>query len=126
MAAVAVLLAALLDDRIAAVNAAGGLYAFQSALESPFCHLPADVIVPGLLTTADVADMVMALAPTPVRLERLVDGENRAAAGSDIEEALAAARDTYRAAGGALVIGDDESSGQGGAEWVVSQLKNRK
>ena len=125
-AATAVLLAALFEDQIAAVNAAGGLYAFQSVLDSPFCYLPADVIVPGLLTAADLRDIVTELAPLPVRLERLVDGQNRPVAAKNLQEAFAPAKEAYRGTNvAALVISPDDASPTNAAQWLISQLRQR-
>ena len=39
--------------------------------------MPSDAIVPGLLETADLADLAAALAPRRVLLTRMVDGSNR-------------------------------------------------
>ena len=125
MAALAVLLAALFEDEIAAVHASGGVYAFESVLDSPFCHLPADAIVPGLLTTADVADVAAALAPMPLRLARMVDGQNRPASDKSIERALAAAKESYRGMkASGLIISAEETSVQSAAKWLISQLKH--
>jgi dienelactone hydrolase len=102
------LLAALYEDGIESVRAGGGLVSYQSLLESPFCHVPYDVVVPGALTAGDLADIVAALAPMPVRLERLVDGRNRAVAVKECERVYAMAKATYREtkAGEKLRLGD--------------------
>jgi hypothetical protein len=98
MGAAVALLAALYEDRLAAVAASGGLSSFQSALASTFCYVPADAVVPGVLTVCDVADVVAALAPRPVRLERLVDGHNRQVSDEDAAQTLAPAIAAFRAA----------------------------
>jgi len=72
-----VLLAGLYEDSATAVAARGGLVSFLSVLEDRFAHIPEDVVVPGILEVADVADIVDAQTPRPVRLERSVDGRNR-------------------------------------------------
>jgi dienelactone hydrolase len=92
------LLAALFEDDIESVRAGGGLVSYQALLESPFCHVPYDIVVPGALTTGDLADIVAALAPTPVRLERLVDGRNRIVPAKECERVYAVARLAYRQA----------------------------
>ena len=76
MGALVALLGGLYEDRVAAVAARGGLISFLSVLEDRFCHLPQDVIVPGILKLADIADIVAALSVRPVLLERFVDGRN--------------------------------------------------
>src|SRR5262249_22143587 len=72
------LLGALFEEDVRAVYARGGLSDYASALEGPFCYLPHDAVVPGVLATGDLCDVAAALAPRPVCLEGLVDGLNRA------------------------------------------------
>ncbi len=71
------LLTALFDDQIEAVYIHGGLSSFEAVLASPFCYLPHDVVLPGVLTAGDLSDVAAALAPRPLRLNALVDGLNR-------------------------------------------------
>ncbi|MFT5525760.1 MAG: hypothetical protein ACI9HK_003730, partial [Pirellulaceae bacterium] len=71
------LLAALFDEEIEAVYVHGGLTGFHHVLASPFCYLPHDVVVPGVLTTGDLCDVAAAIAPRRLRLDSLVDGLNR-------------------------------------------------
>jgi dienelactone hydrolase len=89
------LLGALFEDGIVSVRARGGLIGWKSLLESPFCHVPYDAIVPGALTTGDLADVVAALAPMPVRLEAMVDGRNRLVGQKECERVYAPARAAY-------------------------------
>lgn len=122
-AALLALLAGLFEEDVAAVNAAGGLYAYQSVLDSPFLYLPADAIVPGLLTVADVADIVAALPPMPVRLERMVDGQNRPAPDKTVHEAFVLARQTYRE-DGALIVATHEDSRASAEKWLIRQVQH--
>jgi dienelactone hydrolase len=92
------LLAALFEDGIESVRAGGMLVSYQSLLESPFCHIPYDTVVPGALMAGDLADIVVVLAPAPVRLERLVDGRNRALPAKECDCVYAAARAAYHEA----------------------------
>ena len=77
MGALVALLAGLYEPGVAAIAARGGLISFISALEDRFCHLPQDVIVPGILEVADVADIMAALGSRPVLAEGFVDGRDR-------------------------------------------------
>jgi hypothetical protein len=79
MGASLALLTGLYEDRVAVVAATGGLVSFLSVLEDRFCHVPQDVIVPGIIEAADVPDIVAALNARPVLLERFVDGRNKIA-----------------------------------------------
>jgi hypothetical protein len=71
------LLGALFDEKIEAVSVHGGLTGFHDVLTSPFCYLPHDVVIPGVLTAGDLCDLAAAIAPRPLRLDGLVDGSNR-------------------------------------------------
>jgi hypothetical protein len=92
------LLGALFDEKVHSVRVRGGLVGYTSLLASPFVHVPYDVVVPGVLTVSDLADVTAALAPRPVRLQGLVDGLNRKVPLKEVERAYAAARNAYRAA----------------------------
>ncbi len=107
MGATVALLAALFDDKIHAVRVRGGLVGYSSLLGSPFCHVPYDVVVPGVLMVGDLADVAAELAPRPVRLEGMVDGLNRKVAVREVERVYGVAREAYRKAKAAekLVIG---------------------
>jgi hypothetical protein len=90
-----VMFTALFEDDVRAVSARGGLVAFQSLLESPFVYVPHDVIVPGALTAGDLCDVAAALAPRPLQLAELVDGQNRRVSADEATAALAAVRQAY-------------------------------
>lgn len=109
MGALLALLTGLYEDRVAAVAARGGLASFLSVLEDRFCHAPQDVIVPGILEVADVADIVAALNARPVLLERFVDGRNRIA------------RHASWKASSKLVVREAEVS-EGLTAWLASQF----
>jgi dienelactone hydrolase len=74
------LLTALYEDRVSAVATNGMLISFQSVLEDRFCHIPQDIIVPGMLTVGDVPDIVSAIAPRKIFSGKVVDGRNIAIA----------------------------------------------
>jgi hypothetical protein len=71
------LLAALFEDEIIAVYVFGGLTGFESALNSPFCGIPHDVVVPGAVSAGDLPLLAEVMQPTRLRLDGLVDGLNR-------------------------------------------------
>ena len=70
------LVAGLFDDRLASIDARGGLSSYRSLLAGPFVHIPADVIVPGVLTAGDLPDIVRVLRMR-VTVRDAVDGVNR-------------------------------------------------
>ncbi len=54
------MLTALHEGNVRAVATRGGLVSYLSVLGDRFCYVPQDVIVPGILDTADVGDIVTA------------------------------------------------------------------
>lgn len=89
------LLGALFEDRVRAVLIHGGLGDYRSAYLEAQCHLPYDVIIPGLLTVGDLPDLAGAVAPRPLRLERMVNSLNQNLAGARLAEAYAPASAVY-------------------------------
>ncbi len=72
------LLLSLYEDGIHSLCLSGGLTNFRSALEPMQVRLPHDCVVPGLLRTGDIEElMVQAAQRLPLRGESLVDGHNR-------------------------------------------------
>jgi hypothetical protein len=69
----------------------GELVSFLSVLEDRFCHIPQDVVVPGILEIADLSDLVESLAPRPVLLQELVSGLNKRVSLFDMEREYGAA-----------------------------------
>ena len=112
------LLGALFDDDIERVYVSGGLSSFQSVLTSPHVYIPHDVVVPGVLTTGDLADVVAALAPQPVRLDGLVDGLNRHLPVVEVRRQYQSASHSFRDADAAdqFVIGNGSSP----ATWLLT------
>jgi dienelactone hydrolase len=103
----------------------GGLVSYQSLLDSPFLHVPHDVLVPGALTVADLPDLVAALAPRPVRLDGLLDGLNRRVGDQALAEIYAPARDAYRAAKhrDRLTLHVEPASDEQLVQWFLAVLK---
>ena len=66
------------EPEVAAVYVRGGLSGYRSLLDSPFCFVPYDALIPGALTAGDLSDVAGVLANRSLRLEGLVDGFNRA------------------------------------------------
>jgi hypothetical protein len=121
------LLAALFEDDIRAVAVQGGLTGYQSILESPFCYVPHDVLVPGALTAGDVCDVAAALAPRPLRLAGLVGGRNVQASSAVLPRTFAPARAAYATARAPdrlqLEAGRDTDEALAG--WLRKQLQEQ-
>jgi hypothetical protein len=117
------LLTALYEKDVRVVYARGGLTGFKSVLESQFCYLPHDVVIPGVLTVGDLCDVAAALAPRPLRLDGLVDGLNRRVELKNVATVYEPARQAYALASalGHLVLSDpaDDSSV---ANWLLENL----
>jgi len=116
-----VLLTALYEDNVHAVAARGGLVSYLSVLGDPFCYVPQDVIVPGILETADISDIVSALGSRAVLLEGLVDGRNRQLTDSELKLQLRSGFGPSQSVPSLLTI--RESFGLTGiATWLDGQL----
>lgn len=77
MGGLVALLCGFLEEGVRAVAIRGGLSGYRSMLETPFCYVPYDAMVPGALTAGDLPDIAKALAPRSFRMEEMVDGLNR-------------------------------------------------
>jgi hypothetical protein len=118
------LLAALFDEKIAAVYAHGGLAEFRSVLESQFVLIPHDVVVPGILTTGDLPAWAAAAAPRPLRLAGLVDGLNRPLAVESARKAYATTSQHFQQSGAdnKFSITDDDQSA---AQWLLEHVTSK-
>jgi len=117
------LFGALFEDDVRAVYARGGLTGYQALLQSPFCYVPHDGIVPAALTAGDLCDVAAALAPRPLRLEGLVDGANRPATAEAVAKAYEPTGQAYRTAGAEDRFNVDErSTHQGIDAFVIEAL----
>ena len=118
------LLAALYEDGVQAVYARGGLAGFRTVLDGHLALIPHDVVVPGVLQTGDLVDIVAALAPCSARLEAMVDGRNRRLGAQPLAEIFQQAVTAYRAssAAEALTIAEEASSP---VHWLLAQVRRR-
>jgi hypothetical protein len=119
------LFGALFEDQVQAVYAQGGLAGYHSLLQSPFCYVPHDAVVPGALTAGDLGDVAAALAPRPLRLGGLVDGRNRLVPADSLAKTFAPAQAAYRtaAAQGRFVLAAEGGEQATAARWLLAQLK---
>jgi dienelactone hydrolase len=114
------LLTALYEDNLHAVAVCGGLVSFLSVLRDRFCYVPQDIVVPGILESVDIEDIVAELSPRAVLLEGLVDGRNRLLSTSDLEGQLGGARAAYRGTPSHLAV-RDQTDDSGFAAWMAQQ-----
>jgi hypothetical protein len=114
------LLTALYEDNVRAVAARRGLVSYLSVLQDRFCYVPLDVIVPGILESADIVDVIAALSPRGVFLEGFVDGRNRLLSTSELEGELRTARAAYRGALSHLIV-QEQAAEPELAAWIVAQ-----
>jgi hypothetical protein len=117
------LLTALYEDHVRAVVARSGLISYLSVLQDRFCYVPQEIIVPGILESADIADIVAAIAPRAVFLEGFVDGKDRLLSTSDMESELRAAVTAYRGAPSQLLI-REQAAKTDLASWLAEQLSH--
>lgn len=125
LGAMAVLLTALFEDDVRAVCARGGLVGFQSLLESPFVYVPHDCIVPGAVSVGDLSEVACALAPRPLLLAELVDGQNRSLTSDEAGVALASVKQAYAGDASALLSLPGPAAASIAA-WMQTALKDSK
>jgi hypothetical protein len=118
------LLGALFEDDVKAVLVRNGLCDYHAVLDSAFCYLPFDAVVPGVLATGDLPDLASALAPRPLRIESMVDGLNRRVPAEALVRKYEVTRAGYRAANAAerLLIDPKASDGPPLARWLAAAL----
>ncbi|MGH9665258.1 MAG: alpha/beta hydrolase family protein, partial [Bryobacteraceae bacterium] len=113
---VLVLVTALYEDDVRAIVASRGLISYVSVLKDRFAYVPQDVIVPGILESADIPDIVAALRPRGVRIESAVDGRNRALTRAEMEEELGAVHEAP-----STVMTVEHPGGPDTAAWMAAQ-----
>jgi cephalosporin-C deacetylase-like acetyl esterase len=118
------LFGALFEDDIHAVYARGSLVSYHSVLETPFCYVPHDCIIPGALTAGDLCDVAATLSPRPVKLEGLVDGLNREVSVDELKLTFEPARKVYQSANAedSLQLGAGETRAESPSHWLLRQL----
>lgn len=116
------LLGGFYEDGVRAIAARGGLVAYTSILEDQFAYVPNDIIVPGVLEVADVADVAGALSPRPLVLAGLVDGRNRLVREPELKGRFRSAFQSYREAPIRLQV-RSEMQDASLVAWMARQLK---
>ena len=118
------LLGALYEDDVRAVYAHGGLASYASAFATPFCYVPHDAIVPGVLTAGDLPDLSAVLAPRPLRLSGMVDGLNRRVGRLPSEKIYEPTRVAYRVADADQLLFMDSNAPSANelARWFTTHL----
>ncbi len=121
---VVALLGGLFEPNIRAIYIHGGLTGYASLLDEPFFYQPVDSIIPGVLSVADLCDLVAALAPRPLLMEALVDGCNRRASRVQVEKIFHVARTAYQMAGKPerLRIDVEPNTVNRTAAWLLAAL----
>ena len=84
--------------------------------------MPLDVVVPGILESADIPDVVAALAPRAVLLEGSVDGKDRTVTAAGAAKELRPALTAYRESPSRLII-RDHAAEPGVAAWIAAELR---
>ena len=90
------MLAGLFEDDVSAVYVHGGLSSYSNVLASSYVYIPHDVVLPGVLTRSDLADLAASLAPRRLRLDGVVDGLNRTLMLDDVRSIYEPASKSYR------------------------------
>jgi hypothetical protein len=114
------LFGALFEDDVRAVLVRRGLVGFEAVLNSHFCYVPHDCIVPGALCAGDLCDVAAALAPRALRFESLVDGRNCVVEEAELRRALQPALQAYAGHAERLVLRPTVTEEAGA--WLAEQV----
>jgi hypothetical protein len=107
-------LTALYEDNVSAVACRGGLVSFLSVLDDRFSQIPQDVIVPGLLEVTDLPDIVSAIGPRSVFMEKMVDGRNKTV----LQETM---KNEYSVSSAHVTLGEDTGT-PSLAGWLTEKI----
>ncbi len=119
------LFGALFESDVRVVYLRGGLVSYASLLRSPYCYVPHDALIPSALTAGDLCDVAAALAPRPLRMERLVDGLNQEVAPEAVRETFEYTRDSYRLAHSESRLSlEGDPSTVAASQWVLNGLRD--
>jgi len=117
------LLLALFEDDVQVVYAGGGLLSFSSILSSPFCYVPFDAVIPGAIGAGDLQLLAAALAPVPMMLEGLADGQNRRVEEDHARRIYAPAFEAYRSNLRQFILNREISKPETKVAWLLSALR---
>lgn len=81
------------------VTVEGGVLSWESVVRSPVTTEPLSNVVPGALTTYDLPDLAVLIAPRKLTIKAPVDGAGKPVTQAALEAAYARAREAYKAAG---------------------------
>jgi len=98
------LLGGLYVDDVQSITIRGGLSGFRDVLTHYQSLIPHDVVIPGLLTTADMVDLIAAQAPTPLVVQETVSGKNIRLSRQQADQAFAIATNRYAQAKAAKAL----------------------
>lgn len=115
------LLGALFEPEVRAVSAAGTLNGCAALLDDTACWAPQDALVPGAVAAGDLPRVAAALAPRPLRLERLVDGRNVPAPAGHVRARFEPALRAYAARPDRLELLPEEKRDV--AAWLAAGLE---
>ena len=113
------MLGALYEDDVTAVYCHGGLSCFHDVLTSPYVYLPHDLVIPGVLTKGDLADLAASLAPCLLRLDGVVDGLNRTLALDVVHSIYKPAIRTYESYAATVTLTANRSNT---ASWLLNAV----
>src|SRR5262249_28864178 len=115
------------DKAVQAAYIHGGLVSYHSVLESPFCYVPHDALIPGALNSGDLCDVASAGAPRALRVEGLVGGRHRKVSGEALAVAYVPALTGYKQEGRpqGLRLDVERVKDDALALWFAAELKKK-
>jgi cephalosporin-C deacetylase-like acetyl esterase len=117
------LLGALYESSVRTVVVHGGLVSYLSILNKNFAYVPQDVIVPGILSVGDIADVAAALSPRPLMFAGLVDGQDELVSESGLRSQLQRVYEAYGTRSSSELLIRSGVGTFGIADWFLAQLR---
>ncbi len=98
---------------------------FHSVLQGPFCYLPHDAVIPGVLAVGDLCDIAAAAAPRHMWLDSMVDGLNREVPPEELARKYEPARNEFTAADvpNRLLLGERPAENESVGRWLSAALQ---
>lgn len=114
------LLMGLYEPDVKVVAAKGGLVSYLSILDSAINYVPPDMVVPKLLTVADLSDITGALGRKPVLLVQVVDGRDFVVSAERARAAFSATGQTQT--GSKVAVEQNPRDKMAVVNWLIDQL----
>jgi len=113
------LFASLFEPHIFATAIHGMIASYQCLFNNTYCYIPHDAILPGACTAGDLNDITTQLAPRPLMLTHLVDGQNCPVSQSTVQNIYQPTIQAYQNHAQNLSL----HTSQDVSQWLIQHLR---